>query len=851
MAQQAISTVSDSGPSSLGEKGGPSGSIALPDLGFVVLQLGLALLAIRLFTVEDASGYATLAPLIFTGFIVHALSPRRVRPALFLLLSLASIILVLGLRQGPALIAMGVGLLAICHLPIAFWGRVLLLVAVGVGMAVFRAELVEPVAIRWGALSTTVLPLLASMFMFRLIIYMYDLRNEREPRSIWERLSYFFMLPNVCFPLYPVVDYQAFRRSYYAKPEGQIYQKGLNWMVRGITHILAYRLVYYFLLPAATEVADLPTVAVWVVTTYLLYLRISGQFHLIVGTLCLFGFDLPETHRLYFLASSFNDFWRRINIYWKDFMMKVFYYPAFSRLRGRSTTTRITVATIFVFVCTWILHSYQWFWLRGSFPILPKDLIFWGILGVFVIVNSLWEFHSRSPAKATGGWSPVEALRKSARTVGMFVFISFLWSLWSTTTVREWWRLVAASRDASVGTWVWGATLLGVAVLAGVLFQWAGHTWKQRRGAKPPSAVPARAYVLVTSLALIALSQPGIQTRVGGSASMNIAALGLEQLNQADRDLIERGYYEDLLDAPIYTQAAAARRSVPRDWERARLVFRATNDFQLREIVPSVNVVHKRVPFGANRWGMRDRDYPLDKPEGTIRFALLGASYEVGGGVEVSKTWEAVLENRLNTDLPAPHDFEILNFAVDAHSVTQNVVEAERAMRFDPDVLLLTAYRTEIDRARAHFANAVPYEVPDPDFRRLFEESGVEAAMSYDERVRHLGPYLDEMLRLAYEKIAEECRRRGVIPVLVNIPSTAENVEMDRAGREKVLGFAAEAGFLILDLDGAYEDWSRREIRVAPWDPHPSELGHELIADKLYEVLQSEDLLDTIFNPVE
>ena len=41
------------------------------------------------------------------------------------------------------------------------------------------------------------------------------------------------------------------------------------------------------------------------------------------------------------LASSFTDFWRRINIYWKDFMLKVFYYPAVFRLKKLGATNAI------------------------------------------------------------------------------------------------------------------------------------------------------------------------------------------------------------------------------------------------------------------------------------------------------------------------------------------------------------------------------------------------------------------------------------------------------------------------------------------------------------------------------
>ena len=94
--------------------------------------------------------------------------------------------------------------------------------------------------------SGPVWPILGSMFMFRLIVYLYDLSHEKTPGSVAARLSYFFMLPNVCFPLFPVIDYQAFRRTYYDHPDHhQIYQVGLNLMFRGVIHLLIYRFVYH------------------------------------------------------------------------------------------------------------------------------------------------------------------------------------------------------------------------------------------------------------------------------------------------------------------------------------------------------------------------------------------------------------------------------------------------------------------------------------------------------------------------------------------------------------------------------------------------------------------------------
>ena len=104
-------------------------------------------------------------------------------------------------------------------------------------------------------------------------------------------------------------------------------------MFRGVVQLLLYRIVYQYAPLDVSKLSSALDVAGCMLGMFLLYLRISGTFHLIVGLLLMFGFNLPETHHLYYLASSFTDFWRRINIYWKDFVMKLFFYPMHFKLR--------------------------------------------------------------------------------------------------------------------------------------------------------------------------------------------------------------------------------------------------------------------------------------------------------------------------------------------------------------------------------------------------------------------------------------------------------------------------------------------------------------------------------------
>jgi alginate O-acetyltransferase complex protein AlgI len=200
---------------------------------------------------------------------------------------------------------------------------------------------------------------------------------------------------------------------------------------------MLYRLVYHWKGPsnAPEVVTTFPTLVTTIVLTYLLYLRVSGQFHIAIGFLHLFGYDLPETHRKYLLSRSLTDFWRRINIYWKDFMVKLVYFPVYFRMRRSGERRAQVVATALVFLTTWFLHAYQWFWLRGDFLLTWPDTLFWAILGGLVTVNLLIEQRkpSRAAKPSTRRW-----WREPLQIAATFCLIVTLWSLWNSPSVGEW-----------------------------------------------------------------------------------------------------------------------------------------------------------------------------------------------------------------------------------------------------------------------------------------------------------------------------------------------------------------------------------------------------------------------------
>jgi D-alanyl-lipoteichoic acid acyltransferase DltB (MBOAT superfamily) len=404
----------------------------LPTFLVIFAHLALLIALIRIYRIEGRALF-NLGNLLLIAVPIHYLLPYHwKRPALaaFGLLALSGVF-------GPILTALvataALTLLAIARANWPWSLRALTLIAIASTAALARAGLIP------SPVPDLVWPVLASLVMFRLIIYMYELKHARHPEPLSDSLAYLFLPPNACFLHFPVVDYRTFCRGFLARDIHSIQRAGLAMMTRGILHLLLYRLVYHRLLIAPTDVHSPATLAIYLFTNYLLYLRVSGQFHLACGILHLFGYQLPETHHHYLLATGFTDYWRRINIYWKDFMVRVVFNPVVFRLKRWPRQAALLTATAIVFLTTWALHGYQAFWLRGSWGFSLPDALFWAILGSLVMVNVLHDARRKPAARAALlARTPKALALRSLKIAGTLTTICLLWSLWSSPSLAEW-----------------------------------------------------------------------------------------------------------------------------------------------------------------------------------------------------------------------------------------------------------------------------------------------------------------------------------------------------------------------------------------------------------------------------
>ena len=338
-----------------------------------------------------------------------------------------------------------------------------------------------------------------------------------------------------------------------------------------------------------------------------------------------------------------------------------------------------------------------------------------------------------------------------------------------------------------------------------------------------------------------------------------VDSLQSASLNRRDAEEFQRGYYENLLDVGRFNrELQQTYERMPKDFVRSLSALglsRRTGDEQDYELVPNKEGRFVGAMVRTNHWGMRDREYSLKPPNGVYRIALLGPSTAMGSGVEADESFEALVEERLNRDLPpnSSTSFEILNFGVAGYSPLHVLYQLERKVfAFEPDMAMFLGHVTDLEATSRRWARMVRSRLlpSDPFHDDLLRRSGLTPEAGPNEARRRLKPFERELLGWVYRGFVTQCRERGITPVFVYMQKVTEPGEVWSAtDRDQVLALAAEAGFPILDLSGVFRNRGKENLWIAENDAHPNALGSRLVADKLYELLRAREAELGLGNP--
>jgi len=289
------------------------------------------------------------------------------------------------------------------------------------------------------------------------------------------------------------------------------------------------------------------------------------------------------------------------------------------------------------------------------------------------------------------------------------------------------------------------------------------------------------------------------------------------------------------------------KEGTPDGWADGKKIFyRSRPDFLLAEIVPSVSTIMGGAPIKSNHLGMRDREYAEVKPANAYRIVLLGASHDMGTGVNDNETYENLVEDQLNEDVPDPRysRYEILNMSVGGSDVLQRLLRLQQqGFRFEPDAVILSVAAHDQQFIIEHLTKILTtgIDLP-PDYREIFNRIVTAARVSGkmpDAMIeRRLQPYVSELYEWAFKRFASECRRRGIRPLVIYRPAPIDFESVELVSHSEITRLAAAAGLELIDLSHAFDAVADRDtLIVAKWEHHTTALGHRLLADSLYEAL--------------
>ncbi len=806
-------------------------------LGFFLIalvQLIALLFVVKKFAIEKNSGISEISPIIISSFIITTFLPLRFRPFVFFTTSIVVIYFAFGFFSGSLLIGGGLTLFAICHLPMRLLFKSILIVFVFTVMSILRADLFH------APRAALIVPFLASMFMFRIILYLYEQKYNPVSVSFWQRLNYFFLFPNSCFLFFPIVDFKTSVKTYYSIPDNELWQKGIRWILRGVFHIIGYRIIYHYVFISSTEVIDLTTLFQHMFSSYALILRLSGLFHFIIGLLCMFGFNLPPAFNNYFLATGFVDLWRRINIYWREFMLKIFFYPVLFKIRKRIPKYALPVAMICVFIVTWLLHNYQFFWLRGNLKIVATDIVFWLTLGACITINAV--LIEKSLLRLTKQKNRyLNYFFNTLKTCVLFLFMSVMWSLWTSDSIDDWVYLLSKGSLFSSHQ-ILNVILVFICILlSGVIIQLVLDTKNVKRTLtlQPQKTlfltIPVILFLFLCSFKTVTKYFPEKCRSV-------IQVLLQDKFNENDKRKVEAGYYKKVIDGEENASTGLWEINLKEPKKKSRLADQIirTNTILSQVLKPGTIVQMDDHYVQVNSLGLRDKEYDFKKPLHTYRIALLGGSYEMGSGVSNNEVYESIAEEKLNQydTNGLVRKYEILNFAVYGYHLLQHVELCNtKVFDFNPDAIIYVAHTGEqrrfLDLYSQFIRNGTNLKYPFLEYiKRL---SGVKQSMSNSEIIERLRPFAFCLITWCYMQIREDAYKNNVSALWAYLPATDDVLDLPEFNKLKHL--ASQLNFIILDMRGVYRNVKREDFQISKTNTHPNAKGHAIIAQKFYEEL--------------
>jgi lysophospholipase L1-like esterase len=296
-----------------------------------------------------------------------------------------------------------------------------------------------------------------------------------------------------------------------------------------------------------------------------------------------------------------------------------------------------------------------------------------------------------------------------------------------------------------------------------------------------------------------------------------------------------------------------------------QIIRLSANPRLVYELIPELDVSFLQAPLRTNAQGWRGPSRSPSKPERTLRLVGLGDSVMFGWGVAYEDCYLAQLEQRLNRDAPGV-SWQALDTAVPGYNTVMEIETLKtKGLQYQPDLVLLNFVGNDLglpnfieqdpdylaptrsfllDFVRARLGGRAPESGP-----RLVQLPHAARRVRFDEdEPRHVPAKYRDMVGLgAFQRAMKELQQL----------SREHNFEVAVLAHPQARDFVKtethRLGFLLIETQPQLEAFLREHGQAAAGalaidsrDPHPSPLGHELIAQVLEERLRASGVVDRL-----
>jgi hypothetical protein len=261
------------------------------------------------------------------------------------------------------------------------------------------------------------------------------------------------------------------------------------------------------------------------------------------------------------------------------------------------------------------------------------------------------------------------------------------------------------------------------------------------------------------------------------------------------------------------------------------------------EYKPDTNIDYKpewassNVVFTINSDTLNERfNYTVEKPANVYRIVTLGDSFTFGLGVNTKDNWPEKLEDMLNKNLPCgpTKKFEVINLGMEGYGVEYIAHRyLTRGFKYNPDLILWYEAGSGFSRMNEvleSYRQRIAPTITDKEMEEARSNGNYYLAWSRatDEINKdYTSQQIANIIGSAWHKFFNI---RGAAPVVVTIPYDTWRYKVQR-----LKSWISNQRDVVLNDTGVNLNENPKTMELP--DGHPTEFGHQLIAENIYKFI--------------